>query len=82
LVSSPGVAGTVSGALFVAAHPGDDALSSFLENLRPHAGYLGRQRYFAARRTGKCKTREVSRNAREGGSRYWDEPKTQVGLPR
>jgi len=45
LVSSPGVAGTLGGALLVAAHPGDDALSSISENIRPHAGYFGRQRY-------------------------------------
>jgi len=44
-MSSPDAAGTVGGALLVATHPGDDALSKFSKNIRPHAGYFGRQRY-------------------------------------
>jgi len=44
-VSSPGVVGTAGGALLVAAHPGADSLSSILENIRPHAGFFGSQRY-------------------------------------
>jgi len=69
LVASPGVAGTVGGALLVAAHPDDDALSCISENIRPHAGYVGIQRYLVATRTGQDRTRLVSRNARLRGSR-------------
>jgi len=43
---------------------------------------LGSQRYEVATRTGRDKTRLVSRNARERGSRYWGERKTQRGLLR